>query len=47
LGGSPAAQELYDRATQHQTTEAARRAGLSTIPTQQAIDAEMKRRGLK
>jgi hypothetical protein len=47
LGGSPAAQELYDRASQHQAVEAARRAGLATIPSQSALDAEMKRRGLK
>ena len=47
LGGSPAAQELYDRASQHQTSEAARRAGLTNVPSQADIDAELKRRGLK
>lgn len=47
LGGSPAAQELYDAATKHQNETAARRAGLSSAPSQADIDAEMKRRGLK
>jgi len=47
LGGSPAAQELYDKASDHQMKEAARRAGLANVPAQSAVDAEMKRRGLK
>jgi len=47
LGGSPAAQELYDRASAHQAQLAARRAGLNNVPDQAAIDAELKRRGLK
>jgi hypothetical protein len=47
LGGSPAAQELYDAATAHQAQQAARRAGLNNVPSQAEIDAELKRRGLK
>ena len=46
LGGSPAAQKLYDNATTHQATQAARRAGLNGIPTQSDVQAEMRRRGL-
>ena len=47
LGGSPAAQELYDKASDHQSQQAARRAGLTNVPSQADIDAELKRRGLK
>lgn len=47
LGGSPAAQELYDTASAHQAQQAARRAGLTAVPSQADIDAELKRRGLK
>jgi len=47
LGNSPAAQELYDTASKHQAQQAARRAGLTNVPSQADIDAELKRRGLK
>jgi hypothetical protein len=46
LGGSPAAQELYDRASQHQNNRAAASAGLPGAPNKADVEAEMRRRGL-
>jgi hypothetical protein len=46
LGGSPAAQELYDRASKHQADRAASRVGLQSAPDKAAVEAELRRRGL-
>ena len=46
LGGSPAAQELLDRATKHQADKAAMKAGLPSAPSQSDVEAEMRKRGL-
>jgi hypothetical protein len=46
LGGSPAAQELYDRASKHQADRAAGKVGLQSAPSKAEIEAEMRRRGL-
>jgi len=46
LDGSPAAQELYDRASKHQSERAALKAGLPSAPSKSDIEAEMRKRGL-
>jgi hypothetical protein len=42
----PAAQALYDRASQHQSNRAAASAGLPGAPNRVDVEAEMRRRGL-
>jgi hypothetical protein len=42
----PAAQALYDRASQHQSNRAAASAGLPGAPNRADVEAEMRRRGL-
>jgi hypothetical protein len=46
LEGSPAAQELYDRASKHQADRAAGRVGLNSAPSKAEVEAELRRRGL-
>lgn len=46
LGGSPAAQELYDSASKHQSDRAALKAGVKQTPSRADVEAEMRKRGL-